>query len=81
MELPLLFSTVGQAQRAYVALCVVLQPKLLLLDEPTSSCDQKSTMMIEKLITESQIAAIWVSHDQEQSNRVPGRKFYLTNAV
>lgn len=34
----------GQAQRAYLGVCVALRPDILLLDEPTSACDTGSAL-------------------------------------
>ncbi|CAN8067818.1 unnamed protein product [Agarophyton chilense] len=63
----------GQAQRATVSLCLALRPKVLLLDEPSSSCDLQSTLKMEHAIKQSNIAAVWVSHDASQPQRVGGR--------
>ncbi|PXF43840.1 Sulfate/thiosulfate import ATP-binding protein CysA [Gracilariopsis chorda] len=63
----------GQAQRAIIALCIAIRPDVLLLDEPSSSCDQSSTLLVEQAIKDSGIAAIWVSHDPTQPHRVGGR--------
>lgn len=63
----------GQAQRATVALCVASRPKVLLLDEPSSSCDPASADLMEKVIKSSGIAAVWVTHDVGQPIRVGGR--------
>lgn len=62
----------GQAQRAAVVMCVALKPKVLLLDEPSSSCDHQSALMLESVIIKSGIASIWVSHDLGQPGRVGG---------
>lgn len=63
----------GQAQRAGVMVCIALRPKVLLLDEPSSSCDHQSAVLVERAIVESGIAALWVSHDVGQPKRVGGR--------
>lgn len=63
----------GQAQRAAVALCIALRPKVLLLDEPSSSCDHQSALLVERAIVASGITSVWVSHDVGQPGRVGGR--------
>ena len=59
----------GESQRASLAIALSLQPKLLLLDEPTASCDSDSTAKIEKTLIESNTTLLIVSHSQEQLKR------------
>lgn len=56
-----------------MAMSIALKPKVLLLDEPSSSCDHESALMVESVIINSGIAAIWVTHDTRQPLRVGGR--------
>jgi len=58
----------GERQRAALAIAVSRRPDLLLLDEPTSACDPKSTAAIEAAL--SGRAAVWVTHDEDQEARV-----------
>lgn len=71
----------GQAQRACVALCIASKPKVLLLDEPSSSCDHDSALLVEKAILASKISAVWVSHDVRQSERVGGTIYRMAAGV
>lgn len=73
----LVASCIGQAQRALVIMCIALKPKVLLLDEPSSSCDHQSALKLERVIGNSNIAAIWVTHDVAQPERVGGRVMRL----
>ncbi|WP_417480601.1 ABC transporter ATP-binding protein [Maricaulis maris] len=61
----------GQQQRVAVARVLVLQPRVLLLDEPFSALDAKlrGTMQVEmrELIKRLGITAIFVTHDQEEA--------------
>ena len=60
----------GEAQRISLAIALSLRPKLLLLDEPTSSCDADTTSRIEKTLLESNATFVLVSHSQDQLERV-----------
>jgi len=58
----------GEQQRAALAKVLLLQPKILLLDEPTKGLDAEFKQVfaaILKQLTESGVAAIMVSHDVE----------------
>lgn len=57
----------GQSQRVFVAKAIVAEPKLLLLDEPTSGVDAVSKAefyeMLDRLNKEMRITMILSSHD------------------
>ncbi|MDG4650169.1 ABC transporter ATP-binding protein [Roseibacterium sp. SDUM158017] len=61
----------GQQQRVAVARVLVLQPRVLLLDEPFSALDAKlrGTMQVElrQLIKRLGLTAIFVTHDQDEA--------------
>lgn len=71
----------GQAKRVCLARGFVFQPKVVLLDEPTSDLDQDSKQVVERLIlqmsTKSHI--IVVSHDKEQLSRLCEKIFFIDN--
>ena len=59
----------GEAQRISLAISVSLQPKLLLLDEPSSNIDANTTMKIEKTLIDRNATIIIVSHSNQQLDR------------
>ena len=67
----------GQQQRVALARAVVIEPDLLLLDEPLSNLDAKlreeTRDQIRALQTTLGITAIYVTHDQEEALAVSDR--------
>lgn len=62
----------GQQQRLCLARALVLNPEVLLLDEPTSSLDPEANAAIEELLLslKTQCTLIMVSHYQDQIQRI-----------
>ncbi len=73
--------SVGEKQRVCIARALANRPEVLLLDEPTSSLDLESATLIEELLLglcrEKDLTMLWVTHEQEQANRIGGRRFLL----
>ena len=67
----------GQQQRVAVARALIVDPALLLLDEPFSALDRKlrETMQVElkTLLRDKGITAIFVTHDQDEAMGVSDR--------
>ena len=62
----------GQQQRLSIARTIAVKPEILLMDEPTSSLDPKTSRGIEDLILslKNKHTIILVTHDMEQAKRV-----------
>ena len=62
----------GQQQRLCIARAMILEPEILLLDEPTSSLDEGAVAEIENLLLnlKERCSLIMVSHDLDQVERV-----------
>lgn len=75
----------GQQQRVALARAFVINPMVLLLDEPLSALDRKlrEEMQIEirKLVRELELTAIFVTHDQEEALTLSDRVAVMNNGI
>jgi len=74
----------GQQQRVAVARAIVLEPKVLLFDEPLSNLDVKLRRRVREDIRGLQqqlsLTAVYVTHDQEEALAVSDRIIVMRNA-
>ena len=73
----------GESQKVSLARALVFEPKLLLLDEPTSNIDPESVKIMEREILrfneETMGTVLIVTHNIEQSKRLCDNIIYLEN--
>ncbi|MEP0518771.1 MAG: ABC transporter ATP-binding protein [Hyphomicrobiales bacterium] len=74
----------GQQQRVAVARALVLEPQVLLFDEPLSNLDAKLRRQVREEIREIQqnlgLTVVYVTHDQEEALAVSDRIVVMRNA-
>ena len=75
----------GQQQRVAVARALVLEPQVLLFDEPLSNLDAKLRRQVRDDIREIQqrlsLTVVYVTHDQEEALAVSDRIIVMNNAT
>lgn len=75
----------GQQQRVAVARAVVLEPEVLLFDEPLSNLDAKLRRHVREEIRQIQqklgLTAVYVTHDQEEAMAVSDRIVVMKEGV
>jgi phosphate transport system ATP-binding protein len=69
----------GQQQRLCIARAIAARPEVLLMDEPCSALDPRSTEAIEQLIGElrAELAIVVVTHNLQQAHRVADRVAFM----
>jgi phosphate transport system ATP-binding protein len=69
----------GQQQRLCIARALAAGPEVLLLDEPCSALDPRSTQVIEELLLQlrSELAVVIVTHNLQQAQRVADRVAFM----
>ena len=69
----------GQQQRLCIARAIATDPEILLMDEPCSALDPRSTAVIEDLILQlrSELAIVIVTHNLQQARRVADRVAFM----
>ncbi|MGK8233717.1 ATP-binding cassette domain-containing protein [Roseovarius sp. MS2] len=70
----------GEQQRLALARALICQPRLLFLDEPTSSLDPASTQRIEDLINAAHgrgVTIVMITHDMGQARRMGDEVLFL----
>lgn len=73
--------SMGERQRLGLLRLLDREPRVLLLDEPTSNLDSDTSAAVESLLLEyidvKQAGCIWVTHDETQAQRLGDRFFRM----
>ena len=69
----------GQQQRLCIARAIAQEPEILLMDEPCSALDPRSTAVIEDLILQlrEDLAIVIVTHNLQQARRIADRVAFM----
>src|SRR5207245_2006835 len=75
----------GQQQRVALARALVLEPRILLLDEPLSNLDAQLRVRMREEITAIQrrvgITTVFVTHDQEEALSIADRIAVMRSGI
>ncbi|MEX1169659.1 MAG: phosphate ABC transporter ATP-binding protein PstB [Chloroflexota bacterium] len=70
----------GQQQRLCIARTIAVNPEVILMDEPCSALDPRSTLQIEELMRElkREYTIVIVTHNMQQAARVSDTTVFMT---
>jgi phosphate transport system ATP-binding protein len=79
LDHPALRLSGGQQQRLCIARALAAQPEVLLLDEPCSALDPRSTQTIEDLVVDLRrdLAVVIVTHNLQQAYRIADQVAFM----
>ena len=70
----------GQQQRLCIARTIAIEPEVILMDEPCSALDPRSTLQIEELMAElkKDYTIVIVTHNMQQAARASDTTIFMT---
>ena len=70
----------GQQQRLCIARTIAVNPEVILMDEPCSALDPRSTLQIEELMSElkKEYTIVIVTHNMQQAARASDKTVFMT---
>lgn len=75
----------GQQQRVALARALVVEPQVLLCDEPLSNLDAKLRLemriQVRRIVNELGLTCVWVTHDQEEALSLSDRIIVMRDGV
>ncbi len=81
MDWPIDRLSSGEKQRLALIRALLLEPRALLLDEPTANLDAESIRRVERwlldIIERRELPTLWVAHDADQIQRVSNRNLRI----
>jgi phosphate transport system ATP-binding protein len=79
LDHPALRLSGGQQQRLCIARAIAARPEVLLLDEPCSALDPRSTQVIEEQILKlrEEVAVVIVTHNLQQAHRIADQVAFM----
>jgi ABC-type iron transport system FetAB ATPase subunit len=80
IERPLSMLSTGERQRLAIVRALLVEPKVILMDEPTAALDAKAAALVEELIRFQMLAGrcvLLVSHDTGQIARLADARLLL----
>ncbi len=81
---PVARCSTGERLRLALVRALALNPRVILLDEPTAALDAASVSAVEGLVRErlgTGMSALWVTHDDVQAGRVARRTLTIDGGV
>lgn len=83
LEAPVERLSTGERQRLALLRALMLQPKVLLLDEPTANLDPRNTEAMVQLVADyvqsEGAAVVWVTHDATEQGRLGAHVLQMTS--
>ena len=72
----------GQQQRLCIARTIAVEPEIILMDEPASALDPRSTLQIEELMAElkQNYTIVIVTHNMQQAARASDKTVFMNMA-
>lgn len=82
LDAPVSQLSTGERQRMALIRAVIREPRVLLLDEPSSALDEASTLRMEALLaqlTTTGMGLVVVTHNEAQARRIAHRRYVMTS--